>query len=145
MCHIPTDILVINLAALTIKAVWNAYVAKMKLYERWSDPLQIRQEYSRRIRQEYTNLLRAEVYQLPHHVATLDRRKRYRKQDTPGTRPWQLERELQLARRPRYDTQSLGRPTEALFLATWCKTHIAEVTLSFSGQKQLSVHSPAFP
>jgi len=145
MCHIPTDILVINLAALTIKAVWNAYVAKMKLYERWSDPLQIRQEHSRRIRQEYTNLLRAEVYQLPHHVATLDRRKRYRKQDKPGTRPWQLERELQLARRPRYDTQSLGRPTEALFLATWCKTHIAEVTLSFSGQKQLSVHSPAFP
>ena len=117
----------------------------MKLYERWSDPLQIRQEHSRRIRQEYTNLLRAEVYQLPHHVATLDRRKRFRKQDKPGTRPWQLERELQLARRPRYDTQSLGRPTEALFLATWCKTHVAEVTLSFSGQKQLSVHSPAFP
>ena len=119
-----------NLVALTIKAITNAYHAKMQAYQDQAhnpDPASLHKEHLRRIRHEYTALLRAEIHQLPHHVDTLYRRQRFANQVIRDPPRKFTERELQLTPRLSYAIRNVNPVTVQLFLETWCKTRIVDV------------------
>ena len=135
-----------NLIALTLKAITSAYHAKMQAHQDQAhnpDPASLHAEHLRRIRQEYTALLRAEIRQLPHHVDTLYRRQRFAKQVTRDPPRKFTERELQLMPRPTYAIRNISPGTERLFLETWCKTHIVDVS-NPPGGRTIRIRNPFF-
>ena len=141
---IAVKVLTTNLIALTIKAITSANHAKMQARQDQAhnpDPASLYTEHLRRIRHEYTTLLRAEIRQLPHHVDTLYRRQRFAKQVTRDPPRKFTERELQLMPRPTYAIRNINPVTERLFLETWCKTHIVDVSNPPSG-RTISIRNP---
>ena len=98
---IDTKVLVINLVMLTIKAITNAYYAKMQEYEKQKsqpDPTKLATQHRANLKRQYIALLRSreEVKQLPHHVNTLSKRNRFTNQVTRDPPHKYSERNLEL-------------------------------------------------
>ena len=141
---IATTILKVNLVALTVKAVWDAYRTKIKHHQDGAPSDKVAATHRDECIHRYKALLKAEIKQLPHHIHALHSRRRFPSQKTDGNK-YEGERKLILRPKFHYDPHALRPAQELQFAATWCKTHCVSVIPGKRGKQLLISFPPFYP
>ena len=111
----------INLITLTVKAIWNTYVAQMAKWR--TDDIQSVKKYAeKKILSSYATQLRQEIYQLPHHLNTIKIYNVYKDQ-----RHRMLERDKCVMKTYTYNRKRLKDDQVKAYKNTWAKTRLITI------------------
>ena len=129
------NILNINLVVLTLKAIWDTYVHQMNIWRR-GDPIhKIAPTIRKLILKNYYTRLKYEIYQLPHHLHTIQVHNPYK-----DPRHRFLEREKAVMPTYTFNRKRLKKREIKAYEATWCKTNL--VTLEGRRPTAILIHGP---